>query len=392
MASALQRTLEANPELKAFDYERLSAGALREQAALRPLPELRLEAEDVFGTGTARGVGNGQYGIGLSQTIELGGKRGARLAIAEQRDEALVVDQARRQLNVIAELSRRYIHVLKDQEQLDLAGRALTLSAQVIEATERRVNAGRSPTVELRRARITLARSEVAQEHAEHELAVSRQQLAAMWGATEVDFGAVLGDFYALPVATDFSQLSAALEGAPDLRRYAAESKLREAELALAQRKARADVQLDLGIRRLQDSQDEALMLGATLPLFAARQARPAIAQARIARDRVAIDMQARRVDVRARLYALDQELRHALTEAAVLREQVLPETEAALEETRYAYERGRYSLLEWNDAQRELLDARRAYIDAAATAHRLRIDIDQLTGASAPAVDRNPS
>ena len=58
-----------------------------------------------------------------------------------------------------------------------------------------------------------------------------------------------------------------------------------------------------------------------------------------------------------AQLFELFQELRHAITEAEVLRTTVLPEMEAALEATRYAFERGRYSYLEWVDAQRELVD-----------------------------------
>ena len=66
-----------------------------------------------------------------------------------------------------------------------------------------------------------------------------------------------------------------------------------------------------------------------------------------------------------AQLFELFQELRHAITEAEVLRTTVLPEMEAALEATRYAYERGRYSYLEWVDAQRELVDVQRALIDA---------------------------
>jgi cobalt-zinc-cadmium efflux system outer membrane protein len=80
-------------------------------------------------------------------------------------------------------------------------------------------------------------------------------------------------------------------------------------------------------------------------------------------------------------LFELFQELRHAITEAEILRTSVLPEMEAALEATRVAFERGRYSYLEWVDAQRELVEVERQLIDASANAHLYRTEIERLTG-----------
>jgi cobalt-zinc-cadmium efflux system membrane fusion protein len=84
-------------------------------------------------------------------------------------------------------------------------------------------------------------------------------------------------------------------------------------------------------------------------------------------------------VKVEAQLFELFQELRHAITEAEILRTSVLPEMEAALEATRVAFERGRYSYLEWVDAQRELVDVQRQLIDASVNAHLYRTEIERL-------------
>jgi cobalt-zinc-cadmium efflux system outer membrane protein len=118
-----------------------------------------------------------------------------------------------------------------------------------------------------------------------------------------------------------------------------------------------------------------------TLPLFAESRARGEIAVAQAESRQTAAEREAHRVRAAAQLFELVQELRHAITEAEVLRTSVLPEMEAALDATRYAFERGRYSYLEWVDAQGELLEVQRALIDASANAHLYRTEIERLTG-----------
>ena len=136
----------------------------------------------------------------------------------------------------------------------------------------------------------------------------------------------------------------------------------------------------EAGVRILSETNDEALVFGVTMPLNASRRARNDIAVARAEREQTTAERDAHRVRAAAELFELFQELRHAITEADMLRTTVLPEMEAALEATRYAFERGRYSYLEWVDAQRELVDVQRALIDASANAHLYRTEIERLT------------
>ncbi|MBI2784382.1 MAG: TolC family protein [Gammaproteobacteria bacterium] len=89
-----------------------------------------------------------------------------------------------------------------------------------------------------------------------------------------------------------------------------------------------------------------------------------------------------------AQLFELHQELKHAITETALLRDTVLPEMNDVLTQTRYAYERGRYGYLEWVAAQREFIDVQRSLIEAAANAHNYRTEIERLT--AEPLADSN--
>jgi cobalt-zinc-cadmium efflux system outer membrane protein len=144
-------------------------------------------------------------------------------------------------------------------------------------------------------------------------------------------------------------------------------------------------------VRILHGTNDEAFVFGVTLPLFATSRARNEIAAVRAERQQTTAAREAHRVRAEAQLFELFQELRHANTEAEVLRTTVLPEMQAALEDTRYAFDRGRYSYLEWVDAQRVLVEVQRALIDASANAHLYRTEIERLTGEALQAPTEAP-
>jgi cobalt-zinc-cadmium efflux system outer membrane protein len=391
LADAVARTLARNPDLRIY-APRLSAA--REQtrtAALRPPFELHAEVQDAFGTGRASSFDSAETTLALSQVIERGGKRGLRIAAADAGVAAIDAERAAAELDALAEVTRRFIHVAMDQERFKLTQRALALADENVTAATERVAAARAPDVELRRARITRARAGMEQEHAEHELLTSRRKLAAMWGDTEARFDRVGADLYALPPSEGYEQLVARLTSNPDFARFASEERLRDAELRVAEAHARTDLTWRAGLRILSETNDEAFVFGVTLPLNASRRARSEIAAARAEREQVSAERDAHRVRAEAQLFELFQELRHATTEAEVLRTSVLPEMEAALVATRNAFERGRYSYLEWVDAQRELIDVQGALIDASTNAHLYRTEIERLTGEPLSSAEDSP-
>jgi outer membrane protein, heavy metal efflux system len=79
------------------------------------------------------------------------------------------------------------------------------------------------------------------------------------------------------------------------------------------------------------------------------------------------------------------QELRHAVTETTMLRDEIKPRMDEALKATEYAWRRGRYSYLEWTEAQRERLAVQRALIEAATNAQVYQVEIERLTRSAIP-------
>jgi len=381
LRDAVIATIKGNPSLKTFAYSLRAQDARIDAAKLRPVPELSVELENVLGTGDTKGFDAAEATFALSQVVELGGKRSQRILASQLGREGIAIEEQAAQLDVLAEVSRRFIHVATDQQQLELTRQATEIARQTVEAVKRRVDAAKSPDVELFRANAALTRAQIDLRHAEHELLASRRKLAAMWGEPEAQFGPVLVDLYALPTPAEFDDLVARLKNNPDFTRFATEARLRDAEIRLAEVQRRPNMQFSVGVRRFQESRDNALVFGFSMPLFPGRQAAPAIAEAKALRGQVDVERDAAFINARAQLFELYQELRHAMNETEVLRRDVLPQMEQALLQTQYAYDRGRYSYLELVDGQRAYLEVQRALIDAASNAQTFQSEIERLSG-----------
>jgi cobalt-zinc-cadmium efflux system outer membrane protein len=388
LEAAIERTLEKNPELRVFESRLREQSARTDLAYLRPPLELRGEVEDALGTGRTHAFDTAEITLSVARVLERGGKREARVAAAAAGSDSIRAERAATALDVLTEVARRFVHVASDQDHLVVTQRATALAHETVDATSVRVAAARAPDVELRRAKIALARAEVDQEHAEHELLSSRRKLAAMWGDAELQNERVAADLYRIPALEPFESLTEQLADNPDFLVFASEARLRDAEIRLAETQARSSITVNAGVKSLQATDDLALVFGFTMPLGSSQRARGEVARASALRGQADAEREAHRVRAEAQLFELYQELRHSITEAEVLRASVLPEMEAALEATRDAFERGRYSYLEWADAQRELVDVQRSLIDASANAHLYRAEIERLTGESLPVVN----
>jgi cobalt-zinc-cadmium efflux system outer membrane protein len=383
LRDAVLRAADRNPDLAHFAFELAAQDSRIEQAGQLPPLHFNAGLDNFAGTGDSRWLTGAELTLSLSGVVELGGQAQRRVDVATRQRENIGVSRQAAQLDTLAEVARRFIHVASDQEQLQLTQLATRLAEDTLAEVTRRVEAARSPAVELSRAKIVVSRARLEQEHAEHELLTSRRKLAAMWGDREADFARVNTDLFRMPAITDFDALAEQLSSGPQFMEFASEARQRDAEMQLAMARARASVTWTVGVRRLQRDGDMALVAGFSMPLQSAQRAAPAIAEARAQKSAVLAREQAARVRAEASLYELVQELRHSIAETLLLRDEVMPRIEEAVEATEYAWERGRYSYLEWTEAQSERVELQRALIEAAANAQIFQVEIERLTGAA---------
>lgn len=387
LGTALQRAEAQHPLFRTYRAELAAADARTLQAGVRPAPELSLEIEDVLGSGTVSGIDSAQTTLGFSQLIERGGLRDRRVDTAQAGRETVVTQGEVARLDLRAEVARRFLHVLSDQALLANTREATRLARSTLEAVERRIAAARAPLAERSRAQVTLARAELDEEHAEHELLSSRRHLAAAMGQMEADFGEAQGELLQLPEVAPFEVLLTQMQATPDLLRFASEERLRASQLRLAQARRTPGLQLGAGLRRREATDDVGWVFSASLPLFAASREAGHIAEAEARIAQIGPEREQALLLAQAQLFEIYQELQHAEIEFRAQRDRVVPAVEEGLRLTRLAFDRGRYSLLELRDAQAEWALQQRRLIEAAAEYHGYLIDIQRLTGAPAPSL-----
>ncbi len=381
LRESLARAAESNPGLKALAYELSISEGRREQAGLRPNPRLGLELENLPGSGEFADGGRAEITLALSQIIELGDKRQLRVGVEQAGYGVVESDIVIRRLDLAAEVLRRFVRALGDQELLAAHRLRVELAEQTLATVEARVKAARSPSAELHRARAARDRALLDQRRMETDLVVSLHRLSALWGETQTSITSVRADLYALPAVSGFDQLLAATRESPDVQSLLSEARMRDAELRLAEAQRRPNLTVGAGIRRLEEFDDVAMVFSMELPLTLYDKNQGNIRAAQARREQADAVFEARLNQAQAELFGFHRQLLQARAQTEFLRGQVLPELELALQQTQTAYERGRYSYLELADAQRNLMEVREAIIDSATRYHGILAEIERITG-----------
>lgn len=377
---AIARTLTHNPALIGHGYQLEAQRARVRQAGMPPNPELQLTVENALGSGGLRGVDGAETTLGIAWILERGGRQ-RRVDAARAGAGLLAVETDMARLDAAAETARRFVACLANQARMHHADAAVQLARDAVAATGERTAAGRSAQAELARAQAELARIELAREDIEHELLAALRRLAAQWGDTRPAFRRVSGDLMSLPRADSFDSLVARLEQNPDYSRLLSQQRLDDALLRLAEAQRRPDWRVSAGLRRLEASDDHAVVAGISLPLTLRDRNQDGIAAARAQAAATQADTDAERVRIATSLFVMHQELQHALHRVATWRDDVIPPLERALADMQSGYEHGRYSYFEWRSVQTELLDARSELVEAGIDAHLRVIEIERLTG-----------
>jgi cobalt-zinc-cadmium efflux system outer membrane protein len=380
-AEAARRTLASHPDTRRLAAELEAAAARSAVAAQRPPLEAGAEVENVAGTGTAHGADVADITLSVGSILERGNKRGARMTAAAISLDLLSVDQRIATLDRLAETGRRFVALAVVQERLGIARAAFAQADTTLALIRPRVAAARSPRTELLNAEIERSRADAELNSALREQVAAQVALAAQWGSTQ-DRPAVAFALLDVPEPAASDALIAALSTTPDVERYATEARLAEARVELARAQAAADWRWQVGVRRLQESRDQALVAGVSLPLGQARRAEPEIRERRADVSRVQATAVARRVELERLLIAESERLRALRQQVLAITDLQIPRAREVRELTERGYRIGRFPYRELALASEQVIALELARLEAASQYHLTRIEVERLTGA----------
>lgn len=380
LSDAIRFSLTQNPSLKVFSLRDAAIQGQLQTANLKPAYELGVATENFAGSGGFTGVSAAELTVSLSSTIEMGGKRAARAEMYSQSRSQLEAQRQVESLELLGEVTRRYIDVLAAQQRVVLANEAAELAKMTLRIVKKRATAGSTPDAEVKRAQAAEAQSQLTLSSERHQLNYLRVALATLWGETSASFSTVSGDLFNFGQDVDFEILYAKIEKNPAIEVFATQERLKDAEVRLAKTESIRDINWSVGVRRFQDTSDTAITAGFSMPLFSAKRNSGAVTAALASRNEVFIQREVALLKMHTQLFRAFSNRQQAIVSAQKLQSEIVPALEVALDETQQAYERGRYSYLDYVNARQELLRARQTLIESAAAALTYGADIEQLT------------
>ncbi|PCI54468.1 MAG: cation transporter [Alphaproteobacteria bacterium] len=383
LRGALSATLANYPQSRVYEFRNEALIGERHTAELRPAMRVSSELENIVGTGDLNWLQGNELTLSLSQVIELGDKRDARVNIVGRRQNFLRAEQKVLELDLLSETALRFIELAAAEERLTLLSRATLLAQDILDSVSERVAAGAAPDSEQSRAGAALSLARLAESSASYSISAARVRLSSQWGVLEPAFTNTSADLLSIEATLPIEDLLDNIETNPAIQIFASEERLRQAELREADSRRSANIELGAGIRHLESLNDSAFVLQFSMPLNSRRRAQGAISTAQANLYAVESERNLALLQMRASLIALDQERKLATERVTVLRDIILPQLSSALDETQSLFEIGRYSYLELSAAQRELLDAEFNLIEAATRAHLLRTEMERLSGES---------
>ena len=324
------------------------------------------------GTGT-------DVGVGLSMEVEVAGQRSARISEAErnlQKAEAGFQDFAR---TFRARLARAFYQAVLARERLALQQRIENLNRTLVEVTRIKFNAGDVSGLEVNLSAVRFGQVRKDTLDAERDLRQALVELRRLIGGDQTYLPEGKLET-AIPAVSDAAVLQAALSARPDLlaRRY--ELQRAEAEIALVRRQVFPNPIFGLTFNR-EGSGDKTVLGGVTLPLpvFNRRQGELE-------------SLEARRLQARAEVVALEKEIQKEVSQALnrwetarqsaeLFQREVMGQIDENFRLIEAAYRERRIDLPQLLVMENNLITANQSYLEVLSSLREASIQIEEVTG-----------
>lgn len=357
-----------HPSLRAAAHDVAANAAAIEQARLLPNPELSYLRE-------GHDAGSRTTTIQLSQPVELGGKRQARVALAQAGLDIAIGERQLRRQALRADVTAAWFDTLVAQERATLAQEAAALAERSADMASRRVAAGKASPVDAARARLVPADARIERDRAATALAIARQRLEALVGTP----------LAARPLASLDTEppalLPADADHAPAVRRASGELALQQARVGIERAARVPDLTLTVGSQRDDQLARRQAVVGVAIPLPLFNRNGGNVLAARERAAQAQAQLEAARLETATALAAARLRYAQARDEAALLAQTVVPDARSVYEATLKGFEYGKFAFLDVLDAQRTLLQSRTRQLQALQEAWAARAELAQFAG-----------
>lgn len=377
-ADLLKQAQTAAPRLAESAAQTDRAQGLARQAKARPNPTLGMLTENVGGSGPYKDFGRAETTLSLSQPLDLGGRRDARIGAGTAELEAARARQTQNSAQFAYALALTYVEAEAAQVRVTLAEEQVEAAEADAKAAQALVEAGKEARLRALRSQASLdaIRADLTAAKADRDTAMGKLTALAAAPAPITAIAASVLDIADRPT----SGLEIDVLSSPDYLVAKAERDAVAKAVRVEKTRVLPEVTATLAVRRFADDDATAFAGGLSLPLplfdrnrgnVDAAQASLRAADARLEAAR--LDVQAEAMSARGQVMAASQRLAAAKT--------ALGTAEEAYRLTRIGYDSGKADLTELLTARHDLGAARASVLEARLARARADAALARLSG-----------
>lgn len=386
-----------NTELIAMRNEVEAGEALIRQARLRPNPSV-----EVNGQRQAGGMGDGSLMVRGELPLELGGRRTARIRVAERELEIRRHAFEERERQLAADVRSKFGETLAAALKLKFVEEVLLLGVENFNLVVEQVNEGRRAPLERNMETVELNRIRAMREAGEGAVELRMLELRNLIGMNPDDpltltddFGNLLAAFPTQNVASEV-----AIRTRPDLTGARAVEQLAAARAEQARSEGRIDADVMVGFQRMKSGfplSGTDMETGAMLPIeqrmnfftFGVRLNLPVrnrnqglIAAAELERQAAKNRLEFGELTVKREVAAAYARYNRAFRAMEIYRVGVREQAAINLTVVRQTYDLGEKTLLDYISEHHRFIDTESGYIDARLEAYLAVVEILKTTNA----------
>lgn len=309
-----------------------------------------------------------------SQRIERGGKRQARVRLADRDISVAEAEAVIARLDLIKLVQEAFVEAQAASAKVAIARERLRVAQELRREVARRVASAKDPVFAGTRAQTGVSEAQADLELAIHIRDAALKRLAIFWNGAPVTEVTEVGSFLDVkPVPTGTPSVA-------DLAIFEARRSRAQAAVELQRTSGARDLTVSAGPRVLA-SGGLGAVAGVSVPLGGRRLAQTRVAEAEAEGRRIDAELTVERFNRERAIALAAQRVEESRHEVELIREDVVDNAEKTLEQVRFGYNRGFFSFADVSAAQQTLVNARARVIDAAERHHRARAELDRLTG-----------
>src|SRR5882724_4476138 len=393
---AVAYALERNGELLAARKEIEAASALVKQAALRANPKV-----DASLSKTATGADNTITVNGMLP-LELGGRRPARIRVAERELEMRRQDVANRERMLAADIRAKFGEALAAILKLGFDEDLIATSQRGYNLVAARVTEGGTAPLEQNMVLVELNRLRSLRETAEGKAQIEMLELRNLIRITPNEPLRLRGDFNDViaPLPTLADATDRALTARPDLKLAKAAESFAEARIEQARSEGKLDASLIAGYQRMDfgyplNGINDAGQLrpiqgtfhyftfGVSLDMPVRNRNQGAIEAALAEAEAAKRRREFLELTVRREVASAYAQYNSTARAGEIFRVGVKDQANANLDVVRQTYELGSKTLIDYLGEQRRFIDLQNGYIDALLDTYKARVEIERATASS---------